>query len=458
MSISVFDIFSVGLGPSSSHTVGPMRAAKLFVGLLESQMDKVARIQVTLYGSLALTGKGHGTDKALLAGLEGLDPETASPEAVIARRDAIVEDKEIQLLGDNVIGFDYEQDIIFNKFSELDYHPNGMRFIAFAEDGQLLLEKDMYSVGGGFIADALQAKADSIDTHTTTQPYPFSNAAELLQQCWQHRISISDLMLANECVWRQEAEVRSQLLEIAEVMFACIDAGCSKSGILAGGLNVRRRAKALHDKLIKQGRPGPGHPQAMNWMSLYAMAVNEENAAGGRVVTAPTNGAAGIIPAVLRYHQDFIQGANDEHIVEYLLTAGAIGIIYKLNASISGAEMGCQGEVGVACSMAAGALAAILGGSVKQVEHAAEMGMEHNLGLTCDPVGGLVQIPCIERNAMGAVRAINAANLAIIEDGEHRVSLDDVIKTMYEVGCNMHSMYKETAKGGLATTVNIVEC
>lgn len=458
MSISVFDLFSVGVGPSSSHTVGPMRAAKRFAQSLRSQLADVAKVQVVLYGSLAFTGKGHGTDKAILAGLEGFDPETVDPDHIKLRRDAIVKDSQLLLLGEKTLAFQFSLDCVFNYEQELPYHPNGMRFSAYDANGVRLSQEDYYSIGGGFIADEQQAKADSVDTHSTTLPMPFSNAEALLKQCWQHRMSIADVMRENERAWRSDDAINQGLLHIANAMFECIDAGCARSGILEGGLNVRRRAKALKEKLLKQGKPGPGHAQSMNWMNLYAMAVNEENAAGGRVVTAPTNGAAGIIPAVLRYHQEFIQGASDQHKIDYLLTAGAIGLIYKLNASISGAEMGCQGEVGVACSMAAGGLAAILGGTPQQVEHAAEIGMEHNLGLTCDPVGGLVQIPCIERNAMGAVRAINAANLAMVEDGEHRVSLDEVIQTMYEVGCNMHSMYKETAKGGLATTVNIVEC
>jgi L-serine dehydratase len=458
VTISVFDLFSIGVGPSSSHTVGPMRAAKAFaVGLL-SCMDSVARVRVTLYGSLAFTGKGHGTDKAILSGLEGAEPETVDPDRIRVRKDEMVAGGKLNLLQKNTISFNVSCDLVFQYQEELPEHPNGMRFQALDQDGNCLLLKDYYSVGGGFIKEAATGLMDQPDKDLPVLPYVFSSAGELLDLCEKNNLTIAQLMMANEQVWRTQEQIESDLLHLAKIMFACIDSGIARGGILPGGLKVRRRAKALHEKLVTMGKPGPGHPQAMNWMNLYAMAVNEENAAGGRVVTAPTNGAAGILPAVLRYHQDFIADACDQHIIDYLLTAGAIGLIYKENASISGAEMGCQGEVGVACSMAAGGLAATLGGDIWQVEHAAEIAMEHNLGLTCDPVGGLVQIPCIERNAMGAVRAVNAANLAMIEDGKHHVSLDDVIKTMYEIGCNMHSMYKETAQGGLATTVNIIEC
>jgi L-serine dehydratase len=458
MSISIFDLFSIGIGPSSSHTVGPMRAAKRFAHSIHDKLDAVARVAVSLHGSLAFTGKGHGSDKAILLGLEGYEPETIEPDFMQQRFAAIVCEKSLVLLGEKPLMFGAD-DLRFDYAKELPHHPNGMRFCAYDAQGTLLLEAEYYSIGGGFISTRDDFQRDKAPASAEVAlPMPFSTGDELLAICKREGCSVADIMMKNEMTWRSADEIRQKLLAIADVMFKCIDLGCDNQGVLAGGLGVKRRAYAIHKKLLAIGPPGAGHPQAMNWMNLYAMAVNEQNAAGARVVTAPTNGAAGIIPAVLRYHQEFVSDACEQHIIDYLLTAGAIVLIYKENASISGAEMGCQGEVGVACSMAAGALAAIMGGTPMQVEHAAEIGMEHNLGLTCDPIGGLVQIPCIERNAMGAVHAVNAANLAMVEEGEHKVSLDDVIKTMYEVGCNMHSMYKETSRGGLATTVNIVEC
>lgn len=456
LSISIFDIFTVGIGPSSSHTVGPMRAAKRFIHGLGSDLSKVHRIQITLYGSLAFTGRGHGTDKALMMGLLGADPETADPEQIPAQLAVIAQQQKIDLLHVHRISFVPEQDILFNYKKTFDYHSNVMQFIAVDAGGKIINDMIFYSVGGGFIVTEEDSASSAQDD--VTLPYHFQTAADLLVHCQQHALSIADVMLANEKVWRSEKEIKAGLLDLAAVMEACIAKGCVTGGELSGQLKVRRRAPALYSKLMQLNNSDGEHAQAMNWLNLYAMAVNEENAAGGRVVTAPTNGAAGIIPAVLKYYKNFCPQPSDEGVITYLLTAGAIGLLYKKNASISGAEMGCQGEVGVACSMAAGALAASLGGTVSQVENAAEIGMEHNLGLTCDPVGGLVQIPCIERNAMGAVKAVNAAQLALAEDGDHKITLDMVIKTMAEIGKNMNTLYKETSKGGLAVAVNVIEC
>lgn len=456
VSVSVFEIFKIGIGPSSSHTVGPMKAAREFVQKLEdlARLKNLHLITVELYGSLALTGKGHGTDKAVILGLAGEKPEIIDPEQANQTMQQIIQTQQITVLGKQKIAFNYDQHLLFHYQENLAHHTNGMRFTAYDAQQQRLLSETYYSIGGGFIVN--EANINTVDVNQIPVPYPFETAGELLDLCQKHQLSISQLMLENEKVLRSEVEVRQKLLTIANVMESCINAGCRAQGILPGGLNVRRRANNLHKKLMEKGKPNEQHPEIMNWLNLYAMAVNEENAAGGRVVTAPTNGAAGIVPSVLQYYKHFCNDASDQGIIDFLLTAAAIAILYKLRASISGAEVGCQGEVGVACSMAAGALAAVLGGSLAQIENAAEIGMEHNLGLPCDPPKGLVQIPCIERNAMGAVKAVNAARLALAEDGQHKVSLDTVISTMQQIGKDMMSIYKETSLGGLA--VNVTEC
>ncbi|WP_369959876.1 L-serine ammonia-lyase [Pseudomonas benzenivorans] len=458
MSLSVFDLFKIGIGPSSSHTVGPMRAAVRFVeGLKRDELlANTESVKVELYGSLGATGKGHGSDKAVLLGLEGDQPDTIDTSTIDARLAAMRKAGELKLLGEKAIRFVEKEHLAMIR-KPLPYHPNGMIFRAFDAAGLQLRAREYYSVGGGFVVDEEAAGADRIVEDRTPLAYPFKNAKQLLEQCATHNLSISQVMLANEAAWRSEAETREGLLKIWQVMQDCVKAGCHNEGIMPGGLKVKRRAAALYRQLSQ-------HPEAalrdslsvLDWVNLYALAVNEENASGGRVVTAPTNGAAGIVPAVLHYYMRFIPGANEDGVVRFLLTAAAIGILYKENASISGAEVGCQGEVGVACSMAAGALCEVLGGSVAQVENAAEIGMEHNLGLTCDPIGGLVQVPCIERNAMASVKAINAARMALRGDGQHYVSLDKVIRTMRQTGADMKSKYKETARGGLA--VNIIEC
>lgn len=454
--ISVFEMFSIGIGPSSSHTVGPMRAARDFLVTCQDELTQIKHLTVTLYGSLAFTGQGHGTDKAILMGLEGYEPESINPDMVSPRAHEILKDHQIKLLNQYAIPFNPLEDIIFNYQEVLDYHPNGMRFCAYDASKNLIKEANYFSIGGGFIVN--MAQLPSKNTQEQVIPFPFESAADLLEHAKKNNLSIAQVLMQNERVNYSDAEIHSRLLHIADVMEKCIKRGYeSKEKTLPGALQVRRRAPELYQKLIKLGKPSPHHPQVMQWLNVFALAVNEENAAGGRVVTAPTNGAAGIIPAVLNYYKDFCDG-NEQGVIDFLLTAGAIGILYKKNASISGAEMGCQGEVGVACSMAAGGLAAALGGSIYQVENAAEVGMEHNLGLTCDPVGGLVQIPCIERNAMGAIKAVNAAQLALAEDGQHKVSLDMVIATMREIGKNMNSIYKETSRGGLAVAVNVSEC
>ncbi len=456
MSISLFELFSIGIGPSSSHTVGPMRAGKAFVQLLQTEnlFEQVNRVRTDVYGSLALTGKGHGTDRAILNGLSGHEPEYIDPDKVIPLMQKILNDKKINLNGQKWIDFIPEEDLLLHQKELLPCHTNGIKFSAVDKQNKLLREEIYYSVGGGFIVT--QANY-GIETLSQEVPYPFTSARILMDMCAQHELTIAELMLANETVWRDEATVKKDILQIAMIMDECIQAGMHNKGILPGGLNVKRRAPELYEKLLKTGKPEPGqHADIMNWLNVYAMAVNEENAAGGRVVTAPTNGAAGIIPAVLQYYKHFVEGANEAGIIRFLLTAGAIAVLYKQNASISGAEVGCQGEVGTASSMAAGALAAVLGGTVSQVENAAEIAMEHHLGMTCDPVEGLVQIPCIERNAMGALKAVNAARLALLGDGEHKVSLDKVIKTMFETGRDMMTIYKETSQGGLA--VNVPEC
>jgi len=457
--ISVFDIFKIGIGPSSSHTVGPMRAARRFAERLEAdgQLAQTASVKVELFGSLGFTGKGHGSDQAILLGLEGDEPATVDIDSVAPRVARATRDKSVKLLGKHAVELDPEVQLVFHRREKLPLHANGMRFTALTESGQALVERIYYSVGGGFVVDHTGAPADgSTPADQVSVPYPFNSAAELLSHSVEHGLSISGLMLENEKALVPEALVRRRVVEIGNAMSACIWRGCEREGILPGGLKVKRRAAALHRRL-KSDPAGASDPlMIMDWVNLFALAVNEENAAGGRVVTAPTNGAAGIIPAVLMYYRRFLPNSDDEGTVRFLLTAAAIAALYKKNASISGAEVGCQGEVGVACSMAAGALAEVMGGTPAQVENAAEIGMEHNLGLTCDPIGGLVQVPCIERNAMGAVKAINAARLALQGDGTHKVSLDKVIKTMWRTGADMSSKYKETARGGLA--VNIVEC
>ncbi|SCL62870.1 L-serine ammonia-lyase [Micromonospora chersina] len=455
--ISVFDLFSVGIGPSSSHTVGPMRAARTFVAGLKAdgQLADVTRVQAELFGSLGATGHGHGSDRAVLLGLEGESPETVDTDSVGPRVERIRVQRRLSLLGSQEIDFDPDRDLVLHRRRSLPYHPNGMTFAAFDAAGEQVRERTYYSVGGGFVVDEAAAGADRIKPDSTRVRHPFLTGAELLRVTTDTGLSISEVMLANELSWRSEADVRAGLLEIWRVMRECVENGCARDGVLPGGLKVRRRAAELRRSLEAEGDANdPLH--AMDWVTLFALAVNEENAAGGRVVTAPTNGAAGIIPAVLHYYTRFVPGASEEGVIRFLLAAGAIGVLFKENASISGAEVGCQGEVGSACSMAAAGLAEALGGTPEQVENAAEIGMEHNLGLTCDPVGGLVQIPCIERNAVASIKAITAARLALRGDGVHAVSLDKVIKTMRETGADMKIKYKETARGGLA--VNVIEC
>ena len=458
MSISVFELFKIGIGPSSSHTVGPMRAAARFAhGLRErGQLASVRAIKTELFGSLGATGRGHGSDVAVLLGLEGEDPETVDTDSVSRRVAAIREQGTLNLLGEVVIPFREKEHLVMHRRKTLPYHPNGMRFQAVDAASREIDARAYYSVGGGFVVDEEAVGHERIREDDTALPYPFTSGQELLELCRRHQFSISQLMLANETAWRPETEVREGLLRIWATMQACVERGCQREGVLPGGLKVRRRAPELCRQLRLQPEAALSDPLTIiDWVNLYALAVNEENAAGGRVVTAPTNGAAGIIPAVLHYYTRFRPSASTDGVIRFLLTAGAIGILYKENASISGAEVGCQGEVGSACSMAAGGLAEVTGGSPEQVENAAEIGMEHNLGLTCDPVGGLVQIPCIERNAMASVKAINATRMALRGDGKHFVSLDKVIKTMRETGADMKTKYKETARGGLA--INVVE-
>ena len=457
--ISVFDMFSVGIGPSSSHTVGPMRAALSFARCLEALdlLTRVTGIKVELYGSLGATGRGHGSNKAVVLGLLGETPEAVDPDEVDGKLDQVRATGLLNLLQQRPVNFNLGTDLIFHKKQRMPLHVNGMCFRALDQGGATLIEKIYYSVGGGFVVDTdEQGEPVLREDASVTPPYPFRTAKELLELCDTHNLDISDLMLENEKSLRTEQAIRAGLLEIWKVMQDCVDRGCRTPGILPGGMKVRRRAAALKEKLVQRQGDVAGAFEAMDWVNLYALAVNEENAAGGRVVTAPTNGAAGIIPAVLHYYWHFCDAAGDDGVIRFLLTAAAIGTLYKLNASISGAEVGCQGEVGSACSMAAGALTEVLGGSPAQVEQAAEIAMEHNLGLTCDPVGGLVQIPCIERNAIASVKAINAARMALLADGQHYVSLDKVIKTMRDTGRDMKTKYKETARGGLA--VNVIEC
>lgn len=463
MAVSVFDLFKISIGPSSSHTVGPMRAARLFVARLqhEGKLESTQRVCAQLYGSLGATGKGHGSDKAVLLGLAGFEPDTVDVDAIPALLEAIRSGRSVALLGTQRVAFDEKADLVFHRRETLPFHANGMRFTAFDAAGAPLLEKVYYSVGGGFVVSDEVAhdgsKQKLIAPDTTVLAHPFHSGAELLELTRQHGCSIAELMRRNERHWRSDAEIDAGLLKIWAVMQACVTRGCKTDGVLPGGFKVRRRAADLHRQLCANPEAALRDPlQVLDWVNLYALAVNEENAAGGRVVTAPTNGAAGIVPAVLHYYTRFVPSATEQGVIDFMLTAAAIGILYKENASISGAEVGCQGEVGVACSMAAGALCAVLGGTPEQAENAAEIGMEHHLGLTCDPVGGLVQIPCIERNAIASVKAINAARMALRGDGTHHVSLDKVIKTMRETGADMMTKYKETARGGLA--VNIVEC
>jgi L-serine dehydratase len=462
MRTSLLEIFKVGIGPSSSHTVGPMRAARAFVADLQEtgKLNAVDRLQVELYGSLALTGRGHGTDRAILLGLSGELPELVEPETVEPRIAAIRQKHALRLLGQREIPFAEDRDLLFHKDQTLPQHPNGMRFRAAAADGSILGHAIYFSVGGGFVL----REGESASTHHTPEvPFPFASADELLRIGDDRQMPIWQIAEENENSWNGADQLLAHIDNIWKVMQECVKRGLSTEGILPGGLGVRRRAPNLAKTLSASGKSDPLAP--MDWVNVFAMAVNEENAAGGRVVTAPTNGAAGVIPAVAHYYQRFSPDASREGIYRYFLTAGAIGILYKENASISGAEVGCQGEVGVACSMAAGGLVAALSKINnpeahrlinRQIEYAAEIGMEHNLGMTCDPIGGLVQIPCIERNAMGAVKAINACRIAMRENGEHKVSLDQVIQTMYQTGLDMQSRYKETSLAGLA--LNVIEC
>jgi L-serine dehydratase len=469
MTISVFDLFRVGIGPSSSHTVGPMRAARRFLELLAvaTPLAMVGRVRAHLYGSLAATGVGHGTISAVLLGLTGASPQTVDPDRIPLLLADIERDRTLWLMGEAAITFEVEHDIVVHADETLPGHPNGMRFEAFDTAGSLILEHRYYSIGGGFVVD--DAQLDSpLETSRAAVPYPYTSADDLLSLCNREGLTISAVMQANELATRDAAQVHEELLTIWQAMRDCVERGCRNQGELPGGLHVQRRAAALHRSLLATS-DSPDPLAALDWVNLYALAVNEENAAGGRVVTAPTNGAAGIVPAVLHYYVNFVPGASDAGVVAFMLTAGAIGALFKMNASISGAEVGCQGEVGSACAMAAAGLAEVLGGTPEQVENAAEIALEHNLGLTCDPIGGLVQVPCIERNAMASIKAINAARLALRGDGTHLVSLDQAIATMRDTGRDMHEKYKETARGGLAITflgkkvtapvaVNFVEC
>ncbi|GAB77781.1 L-serine dehydratase [Austwickia chelonae] len=457
MALSVFDLFSIGVGPSSSHTVGPMRAAGYFQQALakDDRMAKVTRVQVDLYGSLAATARGHGTDTAVILGLLGEIPEEVDPRAVSAKVDLVRTGRRMSLYGQKELSFDMDTDLVLHPLTTLEAHPNGLTFTAFDADGTQLTERTYYSVGGGFVVDGRVYGHEKVVTDETPVPFPFRTGAQMMAQAAESGLSISRMVWENEKAWRSEDEIRTGLLQIWQVMKDCVANGLVTEGILPGGLHVRRRAPELALRLrLEADSTDP--MRGMDWVTLWALAVNEENAAGGRVVTAPTNGASGIIPAVLHYYRTFVPGADDEGVIRFLLVAGAIGMIYKENASISGAEVGCQGEVGSACSMAAAGMAAVLGGTPAQIENAAEIGMEHNLGLTCDPIGGLVQIPCIERNAIASVKAIAAARTALRGDGMHLVSLDKVVATMRETGKDMQDKYKETARGGLA--VNIIEC
>ncbi len=459
MELSVFDIFKIGIGPSSSHTVGPMRAANFLLAKLKKHdvFESAARIRCDLYGSLASTGVGHHTDRAVIWGLQGQEPETMDPDRQDELHDGVVSSGELSLGGQRTMAFVPDRDIVFKPDELLPHHPNGMHFTVFDAAGAVIYEKDFYSIGGGFIVGAKTAQADQLIKDPVTVPHPFATGDELLAIAGTTGLSIAEIILANEHAWRTTEEIEAGLVHIDRTMNDCVERGFRQRGELPGGMGVQRRAPALHDTLTQQNEGAFGDPLgAMDWISLYALAVNEENAAGGRVVTAPTNGAAGIVPACLRFIERFYRRVPPTASRDFLLTAGAIGMLYKTNASISGAEVGCQGEVGVACSMAAAGLAQLAGGTPEQVENAAEIGMEHNLGLTCDPVGGLVQIPCIERNAMAAVKAVNAARIAMRRTCKATVSLDQVIRTMRQTGMDMQSKYKETSTGGLA--INITEC
>ncbi|CAM3543116.1 L-serine ammonia-lyase [Halomonas lysinitropha] len=459
MAISVFDLFKIGIGPSSSHTVGPMAAAHDFLQVLKGRdlLERVTRLEIHLHGSLSATGKGHGTDRAVVMGLMGEHPSLIDPSIVTSRIETLLESHCLHLDGQQSTPFHWTRDLQWHDES-LPYHPNALTLVAHG-NGHMLHRNVYYSVGGGFVVDEAQASSGELDSDTTALPYDFHSAAELMALCRMHGLRISELMLENEKAWRSEAEVRAGLWKIWQAMQACVQKGLAVEGVLPGGLEVRRRAASLHRRLLAMDGDESliaSTFSAMDWVNVFALAVNEENAAGGRMVTAPTNGAAGIIPAVLHYYMKFQPDACEREVVDFLLTAGAVGILCKKNASISGAEVGCQGEVGSACAMAAAGLAEVMGGSVGQVENAAEIGLEHNLGLTCDPIGGLVQVPCIERNAIASVKAINAARMALRGDGEHFVSLDHVIRTMRDTGADMQEKYKETSRGGLA--VNAIEC
>ncbi len=455
MMVSTFELFKIGIGPSSSHTVGPMIAAREFLFVLKEsgKFDQTNQVVTRLYGSLALTGIGHGTNRAILLGLMGETPDGVDPDSIAEKLAAVRHEHSISLLGEKPIPFDEDMNLLYLRNEVLPRHSNGMQFSALDENEDVLLEETFYSIGGGFIVRGDEEESAGDDTGHEL-PYSFGSAAELLDKCRVYELRIHELVMENEKTWRSEKEIRTKLLNIWQAMQQCVARGMREEGILPGGLNVQRRAPKLHRDLISQSKHNP--LDILDWVNMFALAVNEENAAGGRVVTAPTNGAAGIIPAVMHYYQKFHENSDDEGIIRFLLTASAIGALYKKNAGISGAEMGCQGEVGVACSMAAAGLVAASNGSNEQVENAAEIGMEHNLGLTCDPIKGLVQIPCIERNAMGSLKAINAARMALRGDGKHKVSLDQVIATMRQTGRDMQSIYKETSLGGLA--VNVPEC
>lgn len=460
MAISLFDLFKIGIGPSSSHTVGPMVAAHAFVHALEKtgQLSMTSRVVCQLYGSLGATGKGHATDKAVLMGLEGALPDTIDPDRVEPRVDAITTQNRLALLNRHEIDFVEVTDLIFHRIERLEFHANGMVLEAYDDTRTLILSKTYYSIGGGFIVEENEFGDVETAEDAAQLPFDFHSCEELLALCKQHKLTIAELMMENEKTWRTESDIRQGILAIWSTMKACIDKGIRTHGILPGGLNVKRRAANLYRDLNAKTSMDMITPSlgALDWVNLYALAVNEENAGGGRIVTAPTNGAAGIIPAVLHYYWDFCPRSSEDGIVEFMLTAAAVGSLFKENASISGAEVGCQGEVGSACAMAAAGLAAATGGSPEQIENAAEIGMEHNLGLTCDPIGGLVQVPCIERNAMGAMKAINSASMALRGDGTHYVPLDKVIRTMRDTGRDMNDKYKETSRGGLA--VNVIEC
>ena len=459
MLVSIFDIFKIGIGPSSSHTIGPMVAGNLFLGSIYKRnlMPQIERVQVNLYGSMALTGVGHGSLSAVVIGLMGKKADEINPDIIPLLIDDVKKEQKLALDEKHIVPFSYDNDIVLYKEEFLPYHSNGMKFIAYDADGNELLAKHYYSIGGGFVMSQKGLNKGKEITPKTEVPYSFYSAKELLDKCRKSKLSIAEMMMANEAYNSSKEEVFNKIMNIRNVMSDAIERGCTKDGILGGGIGVRRRAKHFYEKLKARFEENRYDPlDIIDWINLWAFAASEENAGGGRVVTAPTNGAAGVLPAVLRYYERYCPTASQQGVVDFILTAGAIANLYKNNASISGAEVGCQGEIGVACSMAAAGLAAALGGTAEQIENAAEIGMEHNLGLTCDPVAGLVQIPCIERNAMGAIKAINAARLALRGDGKHFISLDSVIETMRQTGLDMQAKYKETSTGGLA--VNFVEC